>query len=68
MDLRHHDFVGSVEVKLEELMDESRTLLTTTRTLRVPGQFISLLVMFNLTNSTIISIFLFSHGSVYLDK
>ncbi|KAK3769056.1 hypothetical protein RRG08_012006 [Elysia crispata] len=37
MDLRHHDFVGSVEVKLEELMDESRTLVTTAKTLRVPG-------------------------------
>ncbi|GFN74133.1 lectin c-type domain protein [Plakobranchus ocellatus] len=37
MDLRHHDFVGSVEVKLEELLDESRSLLTTTKTLRVPG-------------------------------
>ncbi|RUS78779.1 hypothetical protein EGW08_013463 [Elysia chlorotica] len=37
MDLRHHDFVGSVEVKLEDLMDEGRTLVTTARTLRVPG-------------------------------
>ncbi|KAK7483323.1 hypothetical protein BaRGS_00025490 [Batillaria attramentaria] len=36
-DLRHHDFVGSVEVKLEDLVDDSRPLLTSTRTLRVPG-------------------------------
>ncbi|XP_076445812.1 copine-9-like [Babylonia areolata] len=36
-DLRQHDFVGSVEVMLSDLMDPSSPLLTSTRTLRVPG-------------------------------
>ncbi|XP_012937974.1 copine-1 [Aplysia californica] len=37
MDLRHHDFVGSVEVKLDALLGQNLELHTTTKTLRVAG-------------------------------
>lgn len=36
-DLKHHDFVGSVEVTLSNLLDPTKTLCTSCKTLRVPG-------------------------------
>lgn len=36
-DLKHHDFVGSVELSLSSLLDPLKTCTTVCKTLRVPG-------------------------------